>query len=589
MYSSMDLKEDIKARLNIEDVVGEYVQLKRAGRNLKGLSPFSHEKTPSFMVSPEKQIWHDFSSGKGGNIFSFIMEVEGVDFKESLELLARKAGLDMAKYRTAGQSNNTKLKNRLYEASELAAKYYQTTFTKHTAALDYIFKKRAFSKQTVLDFRIGYAPNTGTALLDFMKRKGFSSKELSQAGLITQRYNGDGDMFRGRIMIPLMDAQGRVLGFTARILEDDPNAPKYLNTPQTPLYDKGRHVFGLHLAKEAIRKEKFAVVVEGNLDVLASHHAGVTNVVATAGTAMTESHLKEIGRFSQNIRLAFDTDDAGIAATERAIPIAEKVGVNISIISIPSGKDPDELIKQEPTLWQQAITVHDDVLDWLITQYQKRADLATHAGRDQFKQAVLASVKRLQSAGEQGLYTKKVADILGYSQDAITDELRLLKEDKKTYRTIKVEPEPVDRKRLELKRVQDHLLGVCLLQPALRFNLMSLTDDMLQDNDARKLLAYLNTQSDAPPAAGLPEELSDITDYVKIITLQYEQLYQGLGLLELRNEAARLQTRLVEEYVKTKKHVLSAALRTADEQETETLLMEVRELDQLLKSHKGGR
>lgn len=422
-----------------------------------------------------------------------------------------------------------------------------------------------------------------------MKKRGFSSKELSQAGLITQRFRGDGDMFRGRIMIPLMDGQGRVVGFTARLLADQPEAPKYLNTPQTPLYDKGRHVYGLHLAKESIRKQKFAVVVEGNLDVIASHQAGVSNVVATAGTAMTENHLKELGRFSRDVRLAFDRDDAGIAATERAIPLAEKLAVNLSIIDIPSGKDPDELIRQDPKLWQKAISSNQDILDWLISQYQKRANLATHAGRDTFKAAVLASVKRLESAGEQGFYSKKVATILGYSEEAIHDELRLLKEGKKTYRRIQIKQDTIDKQRLEIKRVQDRLLAVCLLQPALRFNLNSLTPQMLHDEDAKQLLSYLIGHDDMAFQGIVPEDLNEIADYVKILVLQYEQLYQGLGLLELRNEAARLQTRLVEEYVKTKKVALSQALRTANETETETLLLEVRELDQLLKSHKGGR
>lgn len=586
----MDLKEDIKARLNIEDVIGEYVQLKRAGRNFKGLSPFSHEKTPSFMVSPEKQIWHDFSSGKGGNIFSFIMDVEGLDFRESLEFLARKAGLDITKYRTSNTgSNSSKIKNRLYESNDLAAKYYQKSLTQNQQALSYLIKDRKFDKQTILDFRLGYAPNTGSALTNFLKKRGFNSKDLLQAGLSVQRFRGDADMFRERIMIPLMDSQGRVLGFTARQLIDDSTSPKYLNTPQTPLYDKSRHVYGLHLAKEFIRKDKFAVIVEGNLDVIASYQAGVQNVVATAGTAMTENQLKELSRFCNDIRLAYDRDDAGIGATERAIPIAEKLGLNLSIIDIPSGKDPDELIRKDPKLWQEAISANQDVLDWLIAQYQIRADLSTHAGRDTFKAAVLASVKRLESAGEQGFYSKKVADILGYSEEAIHDELRLIKEGKSTYRNIRVQTEAIDKRRLEIKRVQDHLMAVCLLQPALRFNLNSLTPEMLYDNEARQLLTYLIGHNELAFDGSVPEDLNEISDYVKILVLQYEQLYQGLGLLELRNEAARLQTRLVEEYVKSKKVALSQELRLANENDIETLLLEVRELDQLLKSHKGGR
>jgi DNA primase len=372
----MDAVEEVKNRLSIEDVIGEYVQLKRAGRNWKGLSPFSSEKSPSFMVSPDKQIWHDFSSGKGGNMFSFIMEVEGLDFKEALELLARKAGIDIEQYRSKGRTGGPN-KERLYELLELSTKFYQVQFSQNKIALEYVFKKRLFSKETALEWKLGYSPNTGTALVDYAKSKGYTEEEIKLAGLSAQRYKGLGDMFRGRLMIPLQDAQGRVIGFTARLLEDIPDAPKYINTPQTPLYDKSRHVYGLHLAKEAIRKTKIAVIAEGNLDVIASHGAGVRNVVATAGTALTEPHLKALSRFTGDIRLAFDADKAGIAATERAIPIASRVKVSLSIIDIPSGKDPDELIRQDPKLWEQAIENNQYALDWLIKRYSESLDITS--------------------------------------------------------------------------------------------------------------------------------------------------------------------------------------------------------------------
>ncbi|HEU4985285.1 MAG TPA: DNA primase, partial [Nitrososphaera sp.] len=389
----MDAVEDIKSRLSIEDVISQYVELKRAGRNFKALSPFSSERTPSFMVSPEKQIWHDFSSGKGGNMFSFVMEMEGLDFKGALELLARKAGLDLEQYR--GRASNSKEKERLHEALELAAKFYQVQFSKNQMVLEYVLKKRQFSKQTALEWRLGYSPNTGTALVDFLKTKNFSEHEIKGAGLSAQRYKGLGDMFRGRLMVPLMDPQGRVIGFTARLLVDDPDAPKYINTPQTLLYDKSRHVFGLHLAKEALRKTKYAVVAEGNLDVIASHQAGVRQVVATAGTALTEYQLKALGRFTPDIRLSFDADSAGLNATERSIPIASKVGVSLSVITIPSGKDPDELIKQDRAKWEEIIEKPKYALDWLIDRYQKQLDIDSAVGKRQFSDIILNVVRGL--------------------------------------------------------------------------------------------------------------------------------------------------------------------------------------------------
>ena len=240
----MDAVEEIKSRLLVEDVVADYVELKRAGRNFKALSPFNSERTPSFMISPEKQIWHDFSSGKGGNMFSFVMEMEGVDFKGALEILARKAGVDLSLYQK-GDAKAKQNKDKASAALELATKYYQQTLLKNQEALNYVLKKRRFNRQTLNDFRLGYAPNSTAALVDFLKRRGYEEGILKLAGLTAQRYSGLGDMFRGRITIPLMDQQGSPIGFTARILNDDPNAPKYINTPQTVLYDKSRHVFGL--------------------------------------------------------------------------------------------------------------------------------------------------------------------------------------------------------------------------------------------------------------------------------------------------------------------------------------------------------
>ncbi len=581
----MDAVEEIKTRLSIEDVVSEYVQLKRAGRNFKGLSPFSAEKTPSFMVSPEKQIWHDFSSGKGGNMFSFVMEMEGLDFRGALEHLARKAGVDLEQFRSGRSSDFGKLKERLYEANELAAKFYQVQFSQNKIAIEYIFGKRKFTKESALAFRIGYSPNNGTALLDFMKKKGFSEEELQRAGLATKRYRGLGDMFRGRIQIPLADAQGRIVGFTARLLQDDPDAPKYLNTPQTPLYDKGRHVYGLHLAKEAIRKSAYVVVTEGNLDVIASHQAGIKQVVATAGTAMTEMHLQTLKRFVGDIRLAYDQDPAGLRAAERAIPIAGKVGVTLSIITIPEGKDPDELVRRDPTAWQQVIEQPQYALDWLIEHVAAQQDITSAVGKRQFSDIILRIIRQLPDQVEQDHYVGVVASRIKVSKDAMERKLRGGdREDRRSLRKPKTEPGQLDKQHIERIRTQNHLLAVALMQPALRYFLKPLTYDMLLDENARQLLRFLQ---DNPQFAGDPraaEVLRDIADYVKILSLQFEELYQGLELLELRNEATRLQVRLIEQYVKSKKQPLIEEMRGATEKQQAELLAQAKALDVLLKS-----
>ncbi len=588
----MDAVDEVKSRLNIEDVVGEYVQLKRAGRNWKGLSPFSDERSPSFMVSPEKQIWHDFSSGKGGNVFSFIMEVEGLDFKGALELLARKAGVDLDQFRTNKQGGRRgEDKERLYDLLQWTTRFYYAQLRSNSTARKYLLEKRQFTEQTVEEWRLGYSPATGTALIDFLRTKGFNETEMKAAGVSAQRYRGVGDMFRGRIMIPLCDAQGRVIGFTARLLKDDPNAPKYINTPQTPLYDKSRHVFGLHLAKETMRKQKFVVVAEGNLDVITSHQAGVRQVVATAGTALTEQHLQTLGRFTGDIRLSFDADKAGLNATERAIPIASKVKISLSIISIPSGKDPDDLIKQDPEVWKKIIQSPQDALDWLIDRYQKLLDINTGSGKREFTDVILHVVRELQDPVEQDHYIGVVAKLIGVSHDALRSKLSGQQEvvDARPKKRVKATQEAIDKSMQDLVRTQNRLLSMALMQPRLRtITLEPLTPEMLSDDQARAMLTFLQEHPDFTGGPTVVEELRPIADYGKILSLQYEELYQGLEFMELQNEVARLQAHLIDRYVKIKKQHITQSLNEVDYQTQIALLEQVKALDTLLKTYKGG-
>jgi DNA primase len=585
----MDAVEEIKSRLSIEDVVSEYVQLKRAGRNFKGLSPFTAERTPSFMVSPEKGIWHDFSSGKGGNVFSFVMEMEGLDFKAALELLARKANVDLAQYRTGQGAETGKQKERLFEALEKAAHFYQRQFKGSQTALEYVFKKRAFTKEVALVFRIGYSPNTGGALIDFLRQQGFTDKELSGAGLTARRYRGGvQDMFRGRLMIPLMDPQGRVIGFTARLLADEPDAPKYINTPQTPLYDKSRHVYGLHLAKEALRREQYAVLVEGNLDVIASHQAGVFNVVATAGTALTEMHLKGLSRFTSDIRLAFDQDKAGQTAAERAIPIASKVGVSLSMITIPEGKDPDELVKKNPDLWRQVIAKPQYALDWLIERYQSQLDISSAQGKRQFSDVLLKVVRQLDDEVEQDHYLTKIAEITNVSKAALTNKLSGIEATAAAPRR-KGKVTPVrDTRQFEARKLQNHYLCLVLMRPGLRSYLDYVVPEIFVTETGAEVFRYLRDNPDFDGSADAQKvffrssEVKNLQDYVKMLVLQYETEYQEIDDTELGYSVAGLRTRLVRQYVETKKADIRIAMEQKPEAEA-TLLGEIQKLDILLK------
>ncbi|HEX4774536.1 MAG TPA: DNA primase [Candidatus Saccharimonadales bacterium] len=584
----MDAVEEVKQRLSIEDVISEYVPLKRAGRNWKGLSPFTSEKTASFVVSPEKQIWHDFSSGKGGNMFSFVMEVEGLDFKGALELLARKAGIDIEQYRSAPRSGGPN-KERLYELLEAAARFYQVQFSQNKVALDYVLKQRGFSKDTALEWRLGYSPNTGSALVNFAKSKGFTEAEVKQAGLSSQSYRGSTqDMFRGRLMVPLQDPQGRVIGFTARQLDEDPGAPKYINTPQTVLYDKSRHIYGLHLAKEAIRKGKFAVLVEGNLDVIASHQAGVRQVVATAGTALTESQLKALSRFTGDIRLSFDADHAGVAATERAIPIASRVKVSLSIIDIPSGKDPDELIKQDPKLWQKAIEDHEYALDWLMKRYSNLLDITSAQGKREFSDVLLPVVRGLSDEVERDHYLNQIAARIDVGREALEQKLQKTSGPAvPTRRRVKIEPKQIDKVAVENQKLQDNFLSLMLMRKTLRAEFLSLiTTEMLYTEAGKELLKLLQTHPDFDGKD--TKSVQNLGDYVKIQALLYEELYQGLELNELHYEAARLQARLVENFVKTEKEKLAQAMEVADDGTIRQLLERAKQFDILLSKVKGA-
>jgi len=574
-----DMKEEVRSRLNIEDVVGEYVQLKRAGRNFKGLSPFTGEKSPSFYVSPDKNIWHDFSSNKGGDVFSFVMEVEGIDFKEALELLARRAGVDMSLYDSKGSQEMAARKKRLYEILELTTQYYQQSLVKNEHAVAYVFGKRKLSKEIVQSFRIGYAPSTGDALVKFLKARKFQQQEAVDAGLLN-RFGGD--LFRGRMMVPLMDGSGRVIGFTARILNDDePNAPKYLNTPETMLYNKGRHVFGLSQAKESIRKVDYAVIVEGNLDVVSSHQVGITQVIATAGTAMTEGHLKALVRLSPNAKLAFDGDAAGLAATERAIPIAQSVGIDLTIISLSDGaKDPDELIQKDPALWQKAIDASEGVVDWILTQYSKREDLTSAIGKRKFTTAALRVIRALQDPVEQEHYLQKVSTYTDSSMDTLKE--KLAGTDEPEERVLKKVAHTVVAVKPDGSGSEENLLAVALIDPAVRELLKDLSGDMLANEERVAVLQYVQKSKEL--AADVPADLQNHDQYVKILLLKADARYGEWSDEDRYFETARLVRQLITENKKIKKDSLTMQLRTAEENGEDDRATEIRQqLNELIK------
>lgn len=575
----MEVKDEVKERLSLEDVIGEYLELKRSGRNYKAISPFTNERTASFMVSPDKQIWHDFSSNKGGDVFTFVMEMEGIDFREALEILARKAGVELSDY--SGQTkSSTQAKNRLYEELELASNYYHATLIKNSKALDYVVKNRGYGKEIIKKFKIGFAPSKGTALLEFLTKRGYSIDEIKKAGLITQKGNRPSDMFRSRIMIPLHDSQGRVVGFTARVLDN--SLPKYINTPQTMIYDKGRQVFGLHLAKDAIRKENFVVVVEGNLDVIASHKAGVENVVASAGTAMTRDHLVQLGRLTEDVRLAFDKDDAGLAATERVIPVAQEVGVKLSIIDIPGAKDPDELITKDPKAWGQTIRKSKYVIDWLIDSYTQKYDIKTSPGKKAMSDVVLKLLSSLQDPIEKEHYINKLAQILETDPKTIVSKLDSFK-NKKIYKRPKIKPETGKVKIDMSASYQDQILGMAMLYPDLREILDRTKEDFYKSSHRKELFNKILNSGDQI-LTDKSKELNIDENYVKIVIFKTEELYDGWSSSDRMIEAIGLVQRLEREFNLKMQKELSAQIKEAEEAGDEARVQKLLEkFQQLIK------
>ncbi len=366
----MDEKELIKEKLNIVDLIQEYLPLKKSGINFKAPCPFHNEKTPSFVVSPERQIFKCFGCLKGGDIFTFLMEKEGMEFKEALETLAKRAGVPLKQ--TADKKD---AREKLYEVNLKAQEFFHHILTKHPLgkeALAYL-KSRGLKDSSILEFGLGYAPNSWESLAKFLLKRGFNNQEIIASGLGVPSKRGCYDRFRGRITFPLIDGKDNLRGFSGRVLIA--SEPKYINTPQTALFDKGNFLYGLNLAKAEVRNKKEAILVEGEMDVILSHQAGFKNVVATKGTALTEGQIELIKKYTDNLSLCFDMDLAGDSASRRGIEMADKLGLNIKVIQIEGGKDAAEAVLDDPKLWQKAIEEAVPIYDYYIASIAKRYDL----------------------------------------------------------------------------------------------------------------------------------------------------------------------------------------------------------------------
>lgn len=415
---------EIKSKLPVLDVVGESVALRRAGAAYKGLCPFHAEKTPSFVVTPERESWHCFGCGEHGDIFTFVMRRDGLDFREALGRLAERAGVELSE-RTAREDRH---RARLRDAIEGAIAWYREVLRQaHQAerARAYL-AERGFADETLDRFGIGYAPNTWDALTRRLRDRGFKDAELVAAGLAGPSPRGGVyDRFRGRIIIPIRDATGRAVGLGGRIMPGA-EGPKYLNSPATAVFDKSRTLYGIDLAKSAIRREKLAVIVEGYTDVMAAHQAGFTNVVASLGTALTRGQVELATRYADAIALAYDVDLAGEAATQRGL--LEELGPDtavskVRVIRIPAGKDPDELLRADPEGWRQAVTDAKPVIEYFIERAAASVDLGTPSGRREVAERVVGILRQIGNAIERDAHVPELARLTGIDERVLREAL----------------------------------------------------------------------------------------------------------------------------------------------------------------------
>ncbi len=424
----MDDVTQIKQKIDITDLIGEYVPLKKGGRNFKACCPFHGERTPSFYVSPERQVWHCFGCGKGGDIFTFFMEMEKVEFAEALRVLAGKAGVQLTQSYELTQ--NQKQRERLFQMNHLMVEYYHYILTKHKIgekAREYL-ENRRIEKRIIDLFGLGYAPNSWESQIAFLQKKGFQKEEIEQGGFSVRSDRGSFyDRFRGRLMFPLRDQRGQTLGFSGRLLDPQAQGGKYVNSPETPIFVKGNTLFGLDVTREAIKREGKAILVEGEFDFLSSFQAGVSHVVAIKGTALTEGQILLLKRFTDTIIFALDSDVAGDQAARRGIEIADQAGMFMEAVELPFGKDPDECIRENVGLWKDAIKKAVPIYDYILSSSLKRHDPTSVEEKRRIGDEVLPMIGKIANPIIAGHYARKIAEVLGVSEETILSALEKVK------------------------------------------------------------------------------------------------------------------------------------------------------------------
>ncbi len=452
--------EEIKQKLDIVDVVGQYVQLKKSGKNYKGLCPFHGEKTPSFMVNQELQIFKCFGCNEGGDIFSFVQKIEGYDFRQALEILAERAGVKL-KNNFSRNGNAEGNKNILYEVNNTAKKFYRYMLLKHPSgkqALDYLINKRKIDMKSVNDWELGYAPNAWSALTEFMVKKGYLDKDLLRAGVsVPDKFEKKlNDKFRGRIVFPLTGVDGKVLGFGGRTIFD--REPKYLNTQETSIFHKEHFLYGLNKTRMEL-KSKGAVVVEGYMDAISAYQTGINNVVATCGTALTISHLRILSRYTRDLTFCFDADNAGVNATLRAVELCVALDLNPKVAKLPKDcKDIDDVAKLGSNAVKQVIEQAIPAYDFIIELQETRNDLTSPIGKKKFLEEVCYYLAKSPNFVTKEHYAQVLAQKLSTNPDSIINYLK----DKTSVELAETSPTTISSN--NAKSPQDYLLALVMSQ-----------------------------------------------------------------------------------------------------------------------------
>jgi len=461
--------EEIKNRLDIVEVIGIYLKLQKVGANFRTLCPFHSEKKPSFFVSPARQIWHCFGCGKGGSIFNFVMEIEGVEFGDALRMLAQRAGVEFKPMKPELRTE----RQRLYEIYELATRFFERQLSASLAGQEikkYLLK-RGISEDSIKKWRLGYAPDTWQGLTNFLVDREYQGEEIEKAGLVIKNDQGSlYDRFRGRIIFPIFDLNSQIVGFGGRIQPTHQSRTasdeiaKYINTPNTLLYNKSQILYGLDKAKIEIRQRDNCILVEGYTDVIMAHQAGTQNVVATSGTTLTSYQLKIIKRYTENLILGFDMDLAGDSATKRGIDLAQSLGFNLKVACLPEGKDAAEIIFKNPKEWERALENSKSILEFYFQSAFSGRDPKTIEGKKEISKILLPVLKRIPNQIERDFGVQKLAKELEVKEESIEEELKKVKLEEEIFGSEpeeQINPPPKSRKKL----LEERLVTLILKNP----------------------------------------------------------------------------------------------------------------------------